>query len=113
MAEKKKPSPKKKPKASAKPKKKSKVSAKPKKEAPERVYFFDSPKNVQRVIYALIAVCVTALGLEFVVKRYVDHPWEGLFGFYALYGFVMCVFLVLSAKELRKVLMRKEDYYDE
>jgi len=25
----------------------------------------------------------------------------------------MCVFLVLAAKEMRKILMRKEDYYDE
>lgn len=78
-----------------------------------KVYLFDNPKNVKRLIYALVAVCVVALGLDFFVQRYVDHPWEAMFGFYALYGFVMCVFLVLAAKELRKILMRKEDYYDE
>jgi hypothetical protein len=32
--------------------------------------------------------------------------------FYGLYGFVSCVLLVVAAKELRKVLMRSEDYYD-
>ena len=29
-----------------------------------------------------------------------------------LYGFVACVFLVLMAKLLRRILMRPEDYYD-
>ena len=33
-------------------------------------------------------------------------------GFYGIYGFVGCVFLVLAAKELRKLVMRSEDYYD-
>ena len=35
-----------------------------------------------------------------------------MIGFYAVYGFVACVLLVLLAKEMRKVLIRKEDYYD-
>jgi len=40
------------------------------------------------------------------------HPFEALWGFYAIYGFVACVVLVLLAKEMRKILMRDEDYYD-
>ena len=39
-------------------------------------------------------------------------PVEGWFGFYAIYGFVACVLLVLTATQMRKVLMRREDYYD-
>jgi hypothetical protein len=35
-----------------------------------------------------------------------------MFGFYAIYGFVACVLLVVIAKELRKLLMRDENYYD-
>ena len=37
---------------------------------------------------------------------------ENWFGFYALYGFFMCVGLVLAAKVMRILLMRGEDYYD-
>jgi len=33
-------------------------------------------------------------------------------GFYSLYGFVACVILVLLAKEMRKLVMRDEDYYE-
>ena len=36
----------------------------------------------------------------------------GLFGFYAFFGFIACVALVLIAKQLRRVLLRREDYYD-
>ena len=77
-----------------------------------RRHIFDDPKNVKRVRYVLYIVSGLSLVAELFVKRYVDHPWESLFGFYALYGFAACVILVLIAKELRKVLMRGEDYYD-
>lgn len=36
---------------------------------------------------------------------------DSLPGFYAVYGFVGCVILVLLAKEMRKVVMRGERYY--
>jgi hypothetical protein len=51
--------------------------------------------------------------LDAVLHRHIVHPWEGLFGFYAFYGFVACVLLVLLAKEMRKVVMRDESYYDQ
>ena len=75
--------------------------------------FFDNPRNVKRTLVVLYVVCAAALGLDFAVDRHIAHPWEGLFGFYALYGFAVCVTLVLVAKELRKILMRSETYYDE
>jgi hypothetical protein len=75
-------------------------------------HIFDNPKNVRRVRYALYIVCALSLAAEIFIHRHVDHPWEALPGFYSLYGFAACVILVLVAKELRKVLMRGEDYYD-
>jgi len=76
-------------------------------------HVFDNPRNVKRVIHTLYAVCGISLLAEFFVDRHVDHPWEWLFGFYGLYGFVACTLLVLIAKELRKFLKRPEDYYDD
>ena len=78
-----------------------------------RRHLFDNPRNVKRAIYALYAVCAISLLGEFVIHRHVDHPWEALFGLYPLYGFGACVLLVLIAKEMRKLLMRKDDYYDD
>ena len=79
----------------------------------EKRHLFDDPKNVKRAIYVLFAVCGISLAADFFVERHVDHPWEGLFGFYGIFGFVAFVVLLLSAKELRKLLMRGEDYYEE
>jgi len=78
----------------------------------DKQYVFDKPANVRRVIQGLLAVCLVLVGLDFVVHRHVVHPWEGVFGFYAMYGFVGCVVLVLLAKGLRRIVMRTEDYYD-
>ena len=79
----------------------------------QKTYLFDNPRNVRRVVLGLVGACVILAGLDLVLHRHVSHPWETMFGFYAVYGFVACVLLVLLAKELRKVLMRKEDYYDQ
>ncbi len=79
----------------------------------QKTYLFDNPHNVRRVVFGLVAACVILAGLDLVVHRHVSHPWEAMFGFYAVYGFVACVLLVLLAKEMRKLLIRKEDYYDE
>ena len=83
-----------------------------KKKTRERQYFFDKPQNVKRALRVLYAICGVLFLIDFVYHRHVEHGWEALWGFYAVYGFVACVVLVLAAKEMRKVLMRKEDYYD-
>jgi hypothetical protein len=80
---------------------------------PERRHVFDHPRNVRRVIWALCIACAIVFAGDLLVHRHVDHPWETVFGFYGIYGFVACVLLVLIAKALRKILMRPEDYYDD
>ncbi len=74
-------------------------------------YLFDHPGRVRLVVRLLVASCVLLFGLDLFLHRHAEHPWEALVGFYPLYGFVACVILVLLAKELRKLVMRKEDYY--
>ena len=78
----------------------------------EKRHIFDSKKNVKRVLKALVLASVLTAGADIVYHRHVVHPFEALWGFYAIYGFVACVVLVLLAKEMRKILMRDEDYYD-
>ena len=85
-------------------------------------YIFDDPKNVKRVLRGLFIACgivfLADIANLIIVRmgghelRHAERSWEGLPGFYAIYGFVACVILVLVAKEMRKVLMRDEDYYD-
>ena len=68
--------------------------------------------SVRRVLYALYTCCATLLVIDFLYHRHSQHPWESWRGFYAVYGFVGCVLLVLIAKRLRKWVKRPEDYYD-
>ena len=78
----------------------------------EKTHVFDKPENVRRVVHNLTVLCVLLLGADFFVHRHITHPWESMWGFYAVFGFVACVVLVLLAKEMRKLVMRDEDYYD-
>jgi hypothetical protein len=74
-------------------------------------HYFDNRDNIKTFLRIFYIICAVLLILDFVIHRHVMHAWEHLFGFYAVYGFVACVALVLIAKEMRKVLMRSEDYY--
>jgi len=78
----------------------------------EKQYIFDNPRNISRLLNGFYIICVILFVADFIVHRHVVHSWEDIPGFYALYGFIACVLLVVVAKEMRKVLMRKEDYYD-
>lgn len=78
----------------------------------EKQHIFDDRRNVKRLLMVFYAICAGLLIIDFVHHRHVVHSWENLWGFYAIFGFVACVALVLIAKEMRKVLMRSEDYYD-
>lgn len=79
---------------------------------PDRKHLFDRPENIRRVLHGLYLACALLIGIDFFFHRHAVHPWEPLWGFYAIYGFVACVLLVLGAKQMRKVLMRSEKYYD-
>ena len=91
----------------------------------EKEHFFDKPGNVRRFLRTFFVLCGVLIFLDVINwvlhlmdkpgLRHADpeHSWEGWTGFYAIFGFVACVLLVLAAKQLRKVVMRKEDYYDD
>lgn len=79
----------------------------------EKIYFFDKPENVKRVLYGFYFICALLVVVDFLVHRHIGLDWEKIPAFYAMYGFVACVLLVVLAKLMRKLVMRKEDYYDE
>ena len=78
----------------------------------EKQHLFDDPRNVARLLRVFYVICALLFLLDFVLHRHVQLAWEDLAGFYPVFGFVACVALVLIAKQMRKVLMRDEDYYD-
>ena len=78
----------------------------------DKVYWLDSHRNVRKLYLGLWAVGLALVVLDFVVRRHDEIGFAEMIGFYAAYGFVACVALVLTAKGLRRLLERREDYYE-
>ena len=78
----------------------------------ERRYWLDARKNVDKVFYALVVLCVGSVAADFFYEKHVHYDVEYMIGVYGIYGFVACVGLVLAAKEMRKLIKRDEDYYE-
>lgn len=76
-------------------------------------HLFDDPQNVKRFLMGFYIFLVLLVVVDLILTKQPLFPWEGYPSFYATYGFVACVGLVLVAKYiLRKMVKRKEDYYD-
>ena len=75
--------------------------------------FFDKPGNIKKLnifFYATLGILVV---LDFFIEKHPHFGWENIPGFYALFGFIACILIIVIAKTLgHKWLMKKEDYYD-
>ena len=85
--------------------------------APGKPRFLDTRAGVRTVLWALHAAALAAVLIEFVVPFDPAHGPErvGTLEFvasFAAYGFVACVALVLLGRVLRRLVMRREEYWD-
>jgi hypothetical protein len=66
-------------------------------------------------IRLLWIVFIVILALTVLADLFIDHHGDfgidGTIGFYAWYGFLSCVALVIGSKGLGVLLKRKDDYY--
>jgi hypothetical protein len=74
-------------------------------------------KNQKLIIRGVVALALAAVVADVLHgiygHKHVHFDMEAWPGFYAVVGFVSYVGLVLTAKQLRKVLSRPVDYYDD
>lgn len=85
----------------------------PEKKKPEVWTWFDHPQNIKRLkigFYVVLGLLV--LPDFFMHKHTLFSPVEGWPGFYALFGFIACVVIILVSKLLGFALKKPEDYYD-
>jgi len=73
---------------------------------------FEHPAIGKRILIALSIVCALVFVLDAAYHKHGHFSFEDWFGFHAFAGFLAYSFIVLSAKLLRRVLKRGEDYYD-
>jgi len=75
--------------------------------------FFYQPKTIQWILRIFYALCVLSVIADFVVHRHIIIDVERVPAFYAVYGFISCVILVVIAAKIRQWVIRDESYYDE
>lgn len=76
-------------------------------------HFFDRPQNVKRFVMGFYLFLISLIVVDLFLPKHPFFPWEGYPFFYGAYGFVAYVTIVFGSNYiLRKLLKRKEDYYD-
>lgn len=85
----------------------------PSTDRPEKKDWLDDARNVNRLIGALVVACIALVIVDAFYAKQVHLAIEESFPvFYGVYGFIAYCVIVLSAKALRRLLKRDEDYYD-
>jgi len=80
--------------------------------APDDDYWLDRPSSINLIIKILVAACVVVVAADFFYHKHGDYSFQEWIAFDAAFGFLAYMGLVTSAKGVRKLLMRSEDYYD-
>ena len=68
--------------------------------------------KVRKGLVVFYVLCAGLVLLDFIGLRHAENALDGVYGFYAIYGFLACVVLVVVAKGMRRFVMRDEDHYE-
>ena len=71
-----------------------------------------SENHLRILLRVLVGICSGFAAADLFYTKHVEFGFQSWIAFDAVFGFVACVGLVLIAKQLRRFLMRDEDYYD-
>lgn len=66
---------------------------------------------VRRIVVAVYIGCAVLLLLDLFYEKHPHFSIESWFGFYGVFGFLVSFGLVLVAKEMRRAVGRREDYF--
>lgn len=68
--------------------------------------------NADKLFYSLCITCLALLSIDIFYHKHGHFEFETWFGFFSFFGFSAYIIIVLSAKQLRRLLKREETYYD-
>jgi hypothetical protein len=80
--------------------------------SPAPSHWLDDPRHIKLLWRGFIAVLALTVGAEFLVHLHPHFEVEGLFGFHAAYGFIVCLLMIIAAKGLGLFIKRSDRYYD-
>ncbi len=72
-------------------------------------------KKVVLICFAILGLLIVVDAIPGLVHKEHAHTWvEHIPGFWAVFGFIGCVVLILASKAFGHAgIMKREDYYDE
>ena len=80
---------------------------------PRTRHGLDSPRSGRLALRGVAVTCALLVASDFVIEKHGHYGFETWIGFQGVYGFIACVALVLAAKQLRRIVKRDRDYYDD
>lgn len=78
----------------------------------QNVHWLLRSENIRKLWQMFIVILFITLVAGFFVHQHEPFGIEDSFGFFAWYGLITCVGMVIFAKLLGLFLKRPEDYYD-
>ena len=78
----------------------------------DKNYWLDRPKSVRWVYRGLWITCGLLAVADLFYHKHVVLKIEDMPAIYGIYGFICFFGIVIAGKYLRKLVGRKEDYYD-
>lgn len=79
----------------------------------KELHWLVRPSTIRRLWWIFGVVLALTVLAQLVIDIHAYFAVDGWFGFYALFGFLSCVAMVLFAKVLGYVLKRPDTYYDD
>lgn len=71
------------------------------------------PGSIRVLWIVFIGVLAATVAPDFVINQHGEFGIEGSFAFYAWYGFLTCVGMIVVSKVLGSVLKRRDTYFDD
>lgn len=75
------------------------------------ISWVDLPGSATKITVGLVIACAFVMIAQLTFEAHPHMEAEGVFGFYAVYGFIMFTALIFAAKMLRYFIKRPENYY--
>jgi hypothetical protein len=72
---------------------------------------FDRPEVMKWSLRLFYSICILLVAVDFIIHRHIETDIEKIPAFYVIYAFLACVFFVLIANQLQKLIMRDENFY--
>lgn len=76
-------------------------------------HWLDNPKNVQKLWHGFLLTLALTVIIGVLVDLHPHFAIERWPGFYAIFGFLTCLVMIVVAKGLGLLLKRPDSYYDQ